>query len=486
MNTKTYDHVLKYTSIFGGVQVLGMLMQLVRGKATALLLGPAGMGLSSLFVSVAGFVSQGTNLGVPFSAVQHLSASGCEADGGRGVAVVRVWSLLTAMIGLVVCMAFGPAFSHYTFSWDGHTLHFIALAPAVALMAIAAGETAILKAARQLGALARAQLYTAAASVVISVPLYWLFGQGAIVPVIVLTTAAGLLLTIVWSCRLFPYRLNDFAALLREGTPMLRLGLAFVFSGILGTGAEMFIRSYLNVHAGLDTLGLYNAGYTLCVSYASLVFAAMETDYFPRLSAVAGSRGAVVLAANRQIEVSVLLASPLLASLMTALPIIVPLLFSGRFLPVVGMAQVTVLAMYAKAVALPVSYIQLAKGDSLAFLCLEGLFDIALVVLVVAGYGLWGLWGTGIALAAAYFFDMAICLLWAWRRYAFTLSRGALRHIGVGLSVGLAAYAATLPENAIARWTLSLTVCALSAAYSIYILRKKTSLWKKLTRRFGR
>ena len=45
----SYSHILKYTGIFGGVQGLNILISLVRNKAVALLLGPSGMGLASLF-----------------------------------------------------------------------------------------------------------------------------------------------------------------------------------------------------------------------------------------------------------------------------------------------------------------------------------------------------------------------------------------------------------------------------------------------------
>ncbi len=44
-----YNHILKYTSIFGGVQGLNILISLVRNKIVALFLGPEGMGLVSLF-----------------------------------------------------------------------------------------------------------------------------------------------------------------------------------------------------------------------------------------------------------------------------------------------------------------------------------------------------------------------------------------------------------------------------------------------------
>ena len=46
-----YGHILKYTGVFGGVQGLNILMGLVRNKLVALLLGPEGMGLASLWTA---------------------------------------------------------------------------------------------------------------------------------------------------------------------------------------------------------------------------------------------------------------------------------------------------------------------------------------------------------------------------------------------------------------------------------------------------
>ena len=53
--TDDYGHVLKYTSLFGGVQGLIILIGLVRNKFMALLLGAGGMGLNALLVSVQNF-----------------------------------------------------------------------------------------------------------------------------------------------------------------------------------------------------------------------------------------------------------------------------------------------------------------------------------------------------------------------------------------------------------------------------------------------
>ena len=60
--------------MFGGVQVLGILVGLVRNKLVALILGPMGMGLLALFSSTIKLVGDSTNLGLSISAVRNMSA----------------------------------------------------------------------------------------------------------------------------------------------------------------------------------------------------------------------------------------------------------------------------------------------------------------------------------------------------------------------------------------------------------------------------
>ena len=175
-----YGHILKYTGIFGGVQGLNILIGLVRNKLIALLLGPSGMGLASLFNTTVTFLSQSTNLGVAFSAVRHVSElydRGEEEALVHYVKVVRGWSLLTALLGMLLCIVIGPFLSQTTFAWGNHSLHFMLLSPAVGMLAVTGGETAILKGVRRLGALAGVQVLSVFAALLISVPVYYLWGE---------------------------------------------------------------------------------------------------------------------------------------------------------------------------------------------------------------------------------------------------------------------------------------------------------------------
>ena len=473
-----YAHVLKYTGIFGGVQLLSILVGIVRNKVAALLIGPTGMGLVALFSAVQAFVVQATGLGVSFSAIRHLSElydAGDEEGFLHHVRVVRGWGVVTALLALLVCMGVAPLMSGFAFDGGNHTLHFLTLAPACSLTILASCEAAILKAAHKLRALALAQVWTVVAALLVSAPAYYLFGVAAIVPVLVLTALASLVLTVAWSYRLYPLKLRGLLSLLGEGTAMVRLGVAFTLAGIVGSGCEMLVRALLNVSADLDTVGLYNAGYVLTVTYSSMVFSAMETDYFPRLSAVNHDAQAVRQAANRQAEVSLLIIAPMIAAMVVALPLIVPLLYSGKFAPVTPMAQVAVLAMYFKGMTLPVAYITLAKGDSGAFLALESAYYVVFVLLIVFGFSHWGLLGTGYALLAANMFDLVMIFLYAHLRYGYSPSWRLVRFASVHIPLGAAAYAATFIDGAAARIIIGVAVAVAAGAASLFLLRRATS-----------
>lgn len=483
-NKDEYTHILKYTGMFGGVQGLSILITLVRNKFVALLLGPAGMGLVSLFNTALNFFSQATNLGISFSAVRHLSEifeRGDEARITHFIKVVRGWSLLTALVGMLVFAMLGPLLCSSVFSGGGHAWEFLCLSPIVAMTAVTGGETAILKGARRLKSLAVAQVLTMVSTLLISVPVYYFLGMRGIVPVLVALSLITLLLTMHYSCRYYPYTLHGTKGVLGEGMEMVRLGVAFVAAGILGSGAEMVIRYYLNVRADLDVVGLYNAGYMLTITYAGMVFSAMETDYFPRLSSVSSDFVAMTDMANQQIEVSLLLISPMLAILIVFLPLLLPLLYSRCFMDVVSMGQVAVFSMYFKAITLPIEYINLARGDSGSYLLLEASFDVLMMVLIVFGYRQFGLWGTGLALSVTHLLNVLMVIGYARWRYHYSMSRSVVRYMSLQYPLGLLAYGVTFLSSVWAYWVAGILIIAVSVGISLYIIiYKKTSVWDAL------
>ena len=481
-----YGQVLKYTGIFGGVQGLNVIVSLLRNKLAAILLGPAGMGLVSLFNATVAFISQATGFGISMSAVRHISElteSGDEAQRAYYIKVVRAWSLLAALLGVLVCVAIGPFLSSNTFAWGNHTLHFILLAPAVGMIAVTAGETAILKGTRQLKPLVVVQTFTILATLILTVPAYYFFGQAGIVPVIVLMALVTLLFTVNYSWRLYPLQLSGSKGILGDGMEMIRLGVAFTMAGIVGAGSEMLIRSWLNLQGDLDAVGLYNAGYMITVTYASMVFSAMEADYFPRLSAVNGDVAATNETVNKQTEVTLLIIAPMLVGMIVLLSVLTPLLLSEKFMPIVAMTQVAALAMFFKAITLPAAYITLARGYSLIYLSLETAYFIVFVLLVMYGYRHWGLLGTGIAITAANVFDFFMIHTVAYFRYGYKMSSAVMRYSAIHILIGLLAFFTTITVDGFVYWVFGIGLSLVSLLFSLLILHQKTHLWAALMKR---
>ena len=125
----SYSHILKYTGLLGGVQGLNILVGIVRNKFTALFLGPSGMGLLSLFNSTASLLVNATNLGIPTSGVKIVAdAKEQQARIDKSVMLIRTYSLLSAILGALICAVLGPILNLSTFTWGNHTRHFIFLA----------------------------------------------------------------------------------------------------------------------------------------------------------------------------------------------------------------------------------------------------------------------------------------------------------------------------------------------------------------------
>lgn len=485
----SYLHILKYTGLFGGVQGLSILISIVRNKLVALILGPQGLGLISLFNSTVKLVSDSSNLGLSMSAVKNISEAyetGDDERVARSISTIRLWSFLTALVGTMLCVVLSPLLDKWTFNWGNHVLHFILLSPIVGLIAITGGETAILKGTRRLKTLAAISVLNVIMALITSVPLYLLWGEKAIVPSLVIAALSQMLLTVWHSYRAHPLRLTANRLLFTEGYGMVRLGVAFVMAGILGSGADFIIRSYLNNVASLQEVGLFNAGYMMTMVYAGLVFSAMDTDFFPRLSAVNTDREQRNLEVNRQIEVSMLLISPMIVFFIISLPILLPLLYSHQFMPAIDMVQVMSLALYFRAMKLPLSYIPLAKGDSVAYLFLEMIYDITIVIMVVFMFRSFGLKGAGFAITITGVLEYVLLLVFMRVKYGFRLSSGGVRYACLQIPLGLLAYVLVCYSSGLNYWIIGLVLFLTSTCVSFIILHRKTSLWSILADKINR
>ncbi len=85
---ESYRRILKSTSIIGGASVINILIGLLRTKVVAVLLGPTGIGLVSLYTSLITAATAVSTMGIGTIGTRQI-AEALSKDDERALAVVR-------------------------------------------------------------------------------------------------------------------------------------------------------------------------------------------------------------------------------------------------------------------------------------------------------------------------------------------------------------------------------------------------------------
>jgi O-antigen/teichoic acid export membrane protein len=485
-----YRQVLKATSLFGGVQVVNIVLAIVRSKVIALLIGPEGMGIASLFNATLRMVSGFTNLGLERSSVKELAYVRERQDeeaASRLVAILLKLVWVTGLAGGLVMAVASPWLSQWAFDSPDYVWGFVWLGLAVLFRQLTAGNLAVLQGFRRLKWLANANVIGNTVGLGLTLPLYYFLGLEGIVPAIIGSALVSLLVTYYFSRRI--PRSNDTIGLktaFKDGRPMIDLGVMLSLSSMITLAVAYLVQVYVSQTGGVDEVGFYNAGFVILNTYVGLIFSAMATDYFPRLSAVVDQRSTMTQTVHQQASVAVLLIGPVVVLFLAGAPFFIELLYSGEFTPVLPLVRWGILGMVLKAVSWSMGYIILAKGDSAVFIRTAIGFNLLLLAANMVGYRLGGLEGMGISFLVYYGCHLlGLGLITAWR-YGFRLNMAFVKVFVVVAGLCTAAFLMSGMESIAWKYgSLSLAVL-LSCVFSWYQLNRRMDLADWLSRRSNR
>ena len=489
---RDYRRILKGTGVFGGVQVVQVLLNLVRGKFIAMFLGPAGMGVAALLNSASLTLQKVSSLGLNQAIVREVASeerSEVRGEGSEGaydlskgevIAVARRLITLTALLGAALCMLLAPWLSGLTFGNREMTWEFVLLGVAVALAVAFNGNLSVLQGLQNLKGVGMCSVVGGVAGVVVGVPLYWLMGVKGIVPAMIAMWGA------MWAFSLREVKneklkINSGRKIRFEWGrhkgmvwSMVSMGLVLMAGDLAVTVVQYLINVYVR-HAGSEeTVGLYQAANSVTNQYAGMVFAAMAMDYFPRLSKVAADNGRMRDTVNSQTEVTAMVIAPAVGLLILTAPLVIRVLLTDEFLGVTPLMRWMGLGVLLRALMVPMGYISFAKGNRKVFFVLEGVVGPLLTLVLSCSLFKWfGLMGLGYALVA----DHALCLVIYYvvnrRLYGYRFDRASLGCAGVSVLLGGAVFGASLlPSEGWSYALMAASTLAAAAVCVIYLRRR--------------
>lgn len=480
MKESSYKTIFKSTAIFGGVQVFGILITIIRSKFIAVLLGPAGMGINALLTSTTTMVSSLTNFGLATSAVKNIASANATGDQeqiGKVITVFRHWVWITGSLGFISTLVLAPWLSEIAFGNKDYTIPFVLISITLLLTQISSGQGVILRGMRQIKYMAQSGMIGSAIGLFTSLPLYYFFAEKGIVPAIIITSITGTLLAWYYARKVQVKKVQvSRPELISEGKGMLSLGFMLSLSGLITTGVSYLVRIFISNKGGLSDVGLYNAGFAIINSYVGMVFTAMSADYYPRLSGVAHDNAKATKEINQQAEIALLIIAPILCIFLVYIDWAVTLLYSKKFIAINAMIQWAALGMFFKATSWAVAFILLAKGASRVFFWNEFITNIYLLILNLLGYYYYGLAGLGISFLISYVIYLIQIIVLTKSLYGFRFQTSIIRIFIVQFAFGVSCFLIMKLSGGWKAYTGGSLLIITSAAYSLFELNRKVGL----------
>jgi antigen flippase len=339
----TYAQILESSALIGGSSALTIVFGMVRTKAMALFLGPSGFGLFGVYGSIISVAECIAGLGVSSSAVRQIAQSAATGDSHQIARTSRIRlrvSLLLAFIGAALLAILSRPVSLFTFGDVRHTGAIALLSLAVFFELLSGGQRALIQGMRKVHDLAMTVILTACFGLLVTVPVVFFLRDRGVVPAIIGAGLVALLVTSHYRSKIHIQsspltRTRQF----EEASALLKLGVVFMTSYLMTTGAGYLIRIMVLRRVGYEATGLYQAAWTLGGLYVGFILQAMGTDFYPRLTAVAEDNAQCNRLVNEQTEVGLLLAGPGILATLALAPLVLVIFYSSRFVAAVGVLR---------------------------------------------------------------------------------------------------------------------------------------------------
>ena len=433
-----FARILRSSALMGGAQAVTLAMAFLRSKLIAVLIGPSGIGLMGVFNAFNANLSTVAGWGLGTSAVRTV-AGAPESERARKVAAVRKFGRRLAWIGSGAMLLLVLPIGQLTFESQRYALELLIAGLAVPCLVVTGMWSALLQAGGHVGSLARTQVISAVAGLLVGLPFIYYFGSVGVALSLFFAAFATAVVMYLSASRSCPVSAAEPTPTdIRE---LLYLGAALQVGAVLGAISSYLVRVLIlrshgdDLAAGLADAGFYQAAFAITGSLPGVIFSATSSDFYPRVTAAKDEAEARQVT-ETQIRASLLLALPLLMALLTMGPLAVRLLYAEGFGPSVPLLTWFAWAIFCLLIGWPLGLWVMARRAKRVVVVSQSLLGVSGILLAWMLVPVAGVRGAAIAyFGSGLFYVTALLVL---------QRRTSGRWIGVRTAAWVSAAAAAL------------------------------------------
>lgn len=436
-------------------------------------------------------ISSITGFGLNISGIRIVAVAHAEKDEvalSKTSLVLQRWSIITGILGVLITFLLAKPLSIWTFGTSNYANWFFILSINFIFSSLAVHKMVLLQGTRAMKSLAVSTVVYAVLVTLITIPVYYFFRMDGIIPVLVLSAALNYGVHWFFARKISLQSVQvSWKETLSRGKTLIQLGFLLSINVIFGHFTTYLLKLYFNFQqTSQSVLGLYVVATTLLVTYVGMIFNAMSTDFYPRLTEVQTDNSKVKSLVNDQIEIGLLLITPLLLLFYCFAPLLIKLLYSQDFIDVVFILKFALSAIIVKAIIWPLAFIILAKGKKRLYFFQEIVGDAMNILFTILFYEYLGLLGIGVAM----FFNYSVYGIYVYRlvknRFEFDFERETKKVMVVSLLLGVAAVVTVLLFDYSTAYFILPFICIYSFYYSYVTLNNRINIYNYLMKLKGK
>lgn len=375
---------------------------LATAKILSSLVGPAGYGYFALYGTILGIGWLWALLGI--QAMLPRLGSPLWAEGR-----IREWHALkfaalavtgmvlgSCVLGLVMFRhVIGLIVLHQSLSLRSALL----LSLALFLGGTAPIQNSILKSEGKVSNLARADIATALINSALTVGIVAALHTAGIIYAVAASAMVHWLVLYRYAGLPRLPRRSEARRMIAAAASLLRMGIPYTGTSLVANACGLIVPILIVQRLGTSAVGLYAAATTVGGQYLGFFVSIMGRDYYPRLSAISLGHPSFRKIVQNQQEMVLLVGLPLVMLLLAGAPLLIPLIYTPRFVPLVPLLQWIAACELLRYVGATLGYIVLAKLSSRDYFYLESAGGLATLGATMFGLHQWGFLGIGIGYA---------------------------------------------------------------------------------------
>ena len=433
--------LIKSMLIVGSSRVVCILISIVRIKVLAILLGPTGVGLLSVYNSLLDMVQRTAGLGMGSSGLREIALSrDDEARFSQVRNVLFAAHLIQGALAMIAVWLLRERIAIWLFGDAARTTEVGLIGIAILINLLWASQMTLLQGLRKIGDLGSVTVLAAFVCALTGLASVWLQGENGLIWFILMEPLAGVLIALHFTRRL-PKSTAVRLSLIKTWNiwkSMAKLGVPFML-GLLATAATLlFVRGHISQELGLDAAGYFAAAWSLTITYVGFILGAMGADYYPRLTEVINNKVAAVQLINDQTQLSLAISGPVLLLLIGLAPWVINLLYSAKFDTAVTLLQWQTFGNVFKITSYSLAFSIIAACRAKTFFFVELSFNVVFLVIIFVSMPYVGLEASAYAFVLGYLVQLSFVYLVARQTLDFRWQSISVSLFALHASLGFA------------------------------------------------